>query len=236
LRTKPTQHELEAIRRETEELVYYIRQRIGIRFGEFYQMSFNPAALRADMHNLTQELQDAWKELVRIVSYDVSQEMLATTLRLEKKLRSMLRGYRDRRVHEIRDELEDFESVERLDNGVNTPDVDEQLEVAPPEGRWLMQQFKNPKTFFEGGGSKKLKDQLETRVLESVSQYGEQHIARLVAHYEEAYTVWVEEANAQLKESVDEYVHGGLSAYEREVDLGDLQRRLEELKVIKYRS
>jgi hypothetical protein len=145
----------------------------------------------------------------------------------------MLKAYGDRRIQEIREELGEYESADVPATTVLTPDVTEMLEIEAPEGKWLLQQFKNPKVFFEGGGSKKLKDVLESRILEAVSLYGDRHVERFVPHYEDAYTTWVVTTNEQLRESVDEYVQGGLSAFEEEVDLEDLRSRLDKLAHLK---
>lgn len=230
----PSGLELDGIRREAEELVYYIRQRISIRFGEFFQLAFNPSSLRSDASSMQQELQDAWKELVRIVSYDLSQEMLATSLRMEKILRKMLKGYRERKIVEVQSELPGYAPAESQDLFVSTPAVDEQLELQGPDGKWLLQQFKNPKTFFEGDGSKKLREQLEPMVLEAVSRYGELHIERFVPHYEATYSGWVQAVGGQLSEALDEFVQGSLDVFEQQIDLGDLKRRLDELNELRH--
>lgn len=230
----PSSHELDGIRREAEELVYYIRQRISIRFGEFFQLAFNPSTLRSDASSMQQELRDAWKELVRIVSYDLSQEMLATSLRMEKILRKMLKGYRQRKIVDVQSELPDYAPTALQDPSVSTPVVDEQLELQAPDGKWLLQQFKNPKSFFEGEGSKKLREQLEPMVLEAVTRYGELHVERFVPHYEAAYAGWVQAVGGQLGEALDEFVQGSLDAFEQHIDLEDLKHRLDELNALRH--
>ena len=226
----PAEREREAVRRETEELVYYIRQRIRIRFGEYYQLSFNPAALNSGTADMARALLEAWHELVRLISYDLSQEMLATTLRIEKLLKAMLQEYWDRRQQDIRARLADFDAGGLPGLEADPPQVDEQLNPAPPDEKWLLRQFRNPKAFFEGEGSGKLRALLEEQLMEAVAQYGERHAARLVDHYQQVYRIWMQAANTRMKAALDEHVEGGLHALEKGTDLAGLKRRLDELR------
>jgi small GTP-binding protein len=227
-----TPREQEAVKRETEELVFYVRQRIGIRFGEFYQLSFNPSVLGTNTAP-AQALADAWNELVRLISYDLSQEMLATTLRIEKHLKTMLREYRERKTAEIRGILPEF-TAPGEDAAVrsSTPEVEERLPIDRPETKWLLQQFRNQKAFFEGDGSKKLREQLELRFTAAVARYAEGHIERFVSHYTEVYAGWQKEEAARLRAGLEEFVKGGLAALEQEADLDDLRRRKRELEAL----
>ena len=68
---------------EAEELLYYIKQRVFFRFGDFFKEAFNPAALRDDGRNLKKALQAALDELLESLGFDFAQELRATTVRLD---------------------------------------------------------------------------------------------------------------------------------------------------------
>ena len=68
---------------ECDELIYYIKQRVFFRFGEFFKDSFNPTLLRDDGRNLKKVLQNALGELLEQMGFDFAQELRATTVRLE---------------------------------------------------------------------------------------------------------------------------------------------------------
>jgi hypothetical protein len=227
-----TAREQEAIKREAEELVFYVRQRMALRFGEFYQLSFNPASLGTNAPP-ARALTDAWNELARLVSYELSQEMLATTLRIEKHLKAMVGDYRERKTEEIRRLLPEFAApAEEADFRSDTPEVEERLMIERPDTRWLVQQFRNQKAFFEGDGSKKLREQLEQPFAAAVARYAERHLARFVDHYAGVYAAWQEAEAARLRAGLEEFVQGGLAALERKADLDDLRRRLRELEAL----
>ena len=68
---------------ETDELVFYIKQRVFLRFSDFLKEAFNPALLKDDGRNLKKALQSALEEFLEDFGYDFAQEMRATTLRIE---------------------------------------------------------------------------------------------------------------------------------------------------------
>ncbi len=78
-------NELKAVAQEVKELVYYVRQRTAFRFGELYNQAFNPAAFREEGLDLKEMLKAAYQDLINRIAFDLSQETLATTLRMEKK-------------------------------------------------------------------------------------------------------------------------------------------------------
>ncbi|RDF38904.1 dynamin family protein, partial [Acinetobacter baumannii] len=64
--------------------LYYVKQRLFFRFNELYNLAFNPSVLKEDGRNMKQALQGCLTDLMRSISYDLAQELRATTLRLEK--------------------------------------------------------------------------------------------------------------------------------------------------------
>ena len=69
--------------KEVQELFHYIQQRIRFGFGEFYNYAFNPSSLQDDGRDLRRAVWTSWLELQRMLQLELSQELLASTLRLE---------------------------------------------------------------------------------------------------------------------------------------------------------
>ena len=55
----------ERLAQEAEELVYYIKQRVFLRFGDFLKESFNPALLKDDGRNLKKAIQCGLRSISR---------------------------------------------------------------------------------------------------------------------------------------------------------------------------
>ena len=72
--------------------MYYVKQRTMYRFGELYNFAFNPSTFRDEARDPKAALQFAWNELLRMIGHDLSQEVLATTLRVENRMNLISRN------------------------------------------------------------------------------------------------------------------------------------------------
>lgn len=227
-----TDHDLQDIRSEAEELVYYVRQRIQYRFREFFTLAFNPASLRAGQGDIQQALQEAWKELIRLLSYELSQEMLATTLRMEKKLLAMLDNEREKLQQKLQEHFEDMVLPEPMTLDAGVPHVEEELTVDSPQVKWLVQHFKNAKQFFEGDGSRKLQEQLELRLQPVITSYAEAHVARFSDYYQALYDQWRSIRHQQILQTVKEFIQGLSDLNDQKLDVAALNQKCLKLQSI----
>ncbi|GIP37403.1 hypothetical protein J31TS4_06830 [Paenibacillus sp. J31TS4] len=209
--------------KEAEELVYYIRQRLSYRFGDFFALSFHPGALREDQGDIRSALRSSWHELVRYLSYDASQEVLATTLRLEQTLTKEARKRRGQLWHKTSALLPGYPEPETETLAFETPEVAETVAAEEPESRWLTRFYKNSKFFFEEGGRTKLREELEGRLLADVGRYLDEQLALL----KNAYRIQAEERMAQLLEqdmgTLREHYEGIRASLDQHVDVKQLE-------------
>ncbi len=75
--------EEQAMQNEVKELLYYVQQRLFLRYNDVFTEFINPASLRTD-GNVKVQLQQCVMELVAFIQHDLLQEMRATSLRLER--------------------------------------------------------------------------------------------------------------------------------------------------------
>lgn len=64
---------------ENKELIYYIKQRVFLRFNDFFKNAFNPSVLKDDGRNLPKVLQSSLSELIEQLGFDLAQELRALT-------------------------------------------------------------------------------------------------------------------------------------------------------------
>src|SRR5690606_5021097 len=104
----------EELAQEIEELIYYVAQRVNYRYGELYNLSFNPSTFADQALNEKDKLSTAYKELLHHLTFDLSQELRATTLRIETYMNRTLQ-----RLH-----MESSERLSTLLPGFAAPDVE----------------------------------------------------------------------------------------------------------------
>ena len=146
---------------ELQELIYYVNQRVFIRYMDFYRESFNPATLQKKGNN-SKMLAKALGELLNSMGFDFAQELRATSLRLEKFLQKQgvkLQQQINDKLREISGEL-----PLSLQDVSYSCDLEFVTAFQQAEGKYFQSAlaiYKNPKAFFEGGGSREMADALE---------------------------------------------------------------------------
>lgn len=159
------------LEQDIDELLYYVKQRLFLRYRDQFKIYFSPAALRNDDGDMKRILFAALDELLQFIRFDLLQEIRATTLRIEKRIDLL---------------LEDFykqlqAGIYRLDETCSlipyakpsafaTPALDEGVEgLDPKQFLSVLNLFKNKKRFFEEGENAKMCDELEGMLQQPVA-------------------------------------------------------------------
>lgn len=84
-----------------------------------------------------------------MIGYDLSQEVLATTLRVENRM-NLISGNRVKRWEEqLRQVMDGFESGTYESNTFVTPEISSKMEAPEISLKLLQSHFKNPKQFLK---------------------------------------------------------------------------------------
>jgi hypothetical protein len=224
--------EIKELGKEIQELLYYVKQRTLFRFGELYKLAFNPSSFREASLDPKQALISAWKELQSMITYDLSQEVLATTLRVENRINQLAAKRFKDWEEQISKWIDGYESSAYESRRFVTPEVMAELEVPEVHSKLMMGFFKNAKHFFEGEGKDQLRSELESRMNGPVAEQLEKQRKVL----EQAYVIqmqnWLQELKEQHQRQLSEHVRGLLNALEMKVDVNELnavQQQLIEL-------
>ncbi|MBP2631658.1 MAG: Dynamin family protein [Firmicutes bacterium] len=219
---------------EAEVLIYYIKQRVFLRFSDFFKEAFNPAVLRDDGRNLKKVLQHALGELLEQIGFDFAQEMRATTVRLDRFAEKITSEYQSSLVEMIREINQDlsFSTFEFKDEA----QID--FEAAFQEIEYglfskAMAYFKNPKSFFEKGENKLMRDEMYCVLNIAADTYLQNEQKRIQALYEAVMDAEFGELILQMTEQTDDFYLSLLSALDGGVpaeQLIEIQQRLTELK------
>lgn len=198
---------LERLQQETDELLYYVKQRVFLRFAEFYREAFNPADLCKGPAKAL--LQNALQQLLDHLGFDFAQEMRATTMRLENFLSGLLterQGAYASRLQAIN---------RRIMLPAWEEKADLQLPFAPAftaldlQHFWpILKRFKNPQAFFEQGGSQQMAEALQAVLLPEADRYLAVERKRLVQKVDTAVTQLFGMLQQQNQQSLQEIYAG----------------------------
>ncbi|MGE7273990.1 dynamin family protein [Brevibacillus panacihumi] len=212
--------------KEREELLHYVKQRLFFRFNELYGFAFNPAVLKEDGRNMKQALQGCLTDLLRSISYDLAQELRATTLRLEKFLNKQGLTLVQNWQRDVQGYAAGLSLTPYQPRQVETLTFAEELPVSAQALQPALSLFKNTKDFFEQDGRVKMRDELEKRLQEPVTAYVAQGSEQLQGQFSTLFAEVVKAERDRVKEQVDSYFTGLLAALEMKVDLDELAGKM----------
>ncbi|MDQ0272063.1 dynamin family protein [Cytobacillus purgationiresistens] len=211
------------LEQEADELVFYIKQRVFLRFGDFLKESFNPALLKDDGRDLKKALKVALNDFLQSFGFDFAQELRATTLRLEVYIGKQLQQSFDRltkQAQEINQQL----SFSRLEveamEGTDFETAFVELDLV--QFKKAMSHFKNPKSFFEKNERKYLADELENALQVPADDYLQKSNQQLKDYYEGMLKQEDERLIASLSNQVEEYYEGMMAALTADFSVAQL--------------
>ena len=215
---------------EMEELLYYAKQRVFLRFNDFFKEAFNPAVLRDDGRDLKKALRHSLGELLEQVGFDLAQELRATTVRLERFAQKQAAEYQQglaERLGEINADVSfaEFELENREHLEFSAAFQDALLE----KFNKALACFKNPKAFFEQGESKAMGEALYELLSVLADEYLQREKGRMQTSYDAVLEAEFARLIGQMTEQAAEFYLSLLSALDGGVPveaLLDIQRRL----------
>ena len=143
---------------EQKDLLYYVLQRVYLRYTDFFKESYNPAVFNTK--STSAALDFALKELVGSLSFDFEQEMRVTNFRLSKFL---VARFKERYTTDVRKMKDMNDSFSFMPFELEDPEI---LEFTGPFNDYnkykeVNKLFKNSKAFFEKNERFLLRDKLE---------------------------------------------------------------------------
>jgi small GTP-binding protein len=214
-----------ALEKEVKELLYYVKQRVFLRFTDMFNETFHPSVLSDDHKNIKQALNNSLDELLEFVAFDLIQELRATSVRNEGFLRKQIKS-----IHQSTNrEIETIHASLQL-TYVNPSKVEllEFVSLADQLGKQIFQKtlasFKNAKAFFEKGGKKDMKDELEKLLQEPVSRYIEMYEEEMKKYYSSIFIKQLDQWIQAAEQEVDNYFDGLKEILTEKMDIEELKR------------
>ncbi len=207
---------------ELNELVYYIGQRVFLRFNDFFREAYNPAAFTNK--STDQALQDALQETVQMVGFDLTQELKVTNLRISNFLNKQLA---ERQRAEVRT-LKEIDGA-FVPASYETEEADLLSFTRPFQEidayKSVNKLFKNGKAFFERGEREQLKNRLEELLRQDTERYLNEENSRI----EQWANQWIGKEADHLRKHL---LHECLTQIESERILLDGAENLEEWRAV----
>ena len=153
---------------ELSELVYYILQRVFLRFGDFFKEAYSPSVFVNN--SADRALKGALAETVQMIGFDLTQELKVTNLRMLNFMKKQLNNRQRLEISGLNEKDSSiapspYESQDADMLFFGTPYAD------PNNYGSVNRLFKNQKAFFEKGERDVLKVRLEELLKADASIY-----------------------------------------------------------------
>lgn len=227
----PRDAEKKRLKKEIEELTFYSKQRVFLRFSDFFKESFNPAVIRDDGQDLKQVLRNALKELLESLGFDLAQEMRATALRSEMFVNKLLKEKQtslQQQIQAVRKSvsLQTYEANKR-DTLEFTRAFDE---LNDADFKKELALFKNPKAFFEKNEKVKMAEAIQEKLDQPALDYVGAQGERQFAEFESMLDEELARIQEKYQEEITEIFSGLRSALEEKVDIPYYEQILAKMK------
>ncbi|MGG3805336.1 dynamin family protein [Metabacillus fastidiosus] len=218
------------LKQEIKELLFYVKQRLDFRFSDFFKEAFHPGAIQ-NGKRIDDVLRACLADLVKMVEFEIIQELQATTLRLEKYIEGRL----DSEFIRINSLLNQHTSIIRLVEmeigSISTPELHVQLgkenDLYISESLKL---FKNAKSFFEKDGKKQMSEDLRQRINTLIAQVMEHYEKNFDEYYCHILKEYHDDYIAFIKEQIKDTFKAVFDSFISEQNIDYLQKIRKEIQ------
>jgi small GTP-binding protein len=222
--------EVRSLGQEIDELLYYVRQRLFLRYSDAFNESFSSSVLRDDDRDSKRQLRRSLHELIRFLAFDLGQEMRATAVRVENQVNRGAERMFDKYVTEIASDLQGctFEPYQKV--SFPTPEFPERLRgIEDDRFAGALALYKNAKDFFERDGKVKMREEIEKRLQEPVSEYLQEASGILKSFYQDGLRNVVGQVRDNLSTEMKDYANGIEAALSMRINLEELEQTKKQL-------
>lgn len=226
-----TTPEQRALGQKIDKLVYYINQRVFLRYMDAFKEAFNPSVLSNTESSKKKDLHACLDELLQFIGFDLAQEMRATALRVETFTAGLLADLSGKIEEKVQEQANDYSFKAYEKPSFSTATFENGLQdVKRNDFADILSLFKNAKQFFENNGQKEMRDQLEERLQQPVADYLSDNGERIKDIYGLAFEQEAESLKQQLAEQTEEYADGQLEALSADVDIDVIVKAKKEIE------
>ncbi|MFD1360488.1 dynamin family protein [Lentibacillus salinarum] len=222
------------ISQKMEKQLYYVLERLSIRFHDLFKESFNPTTITDSGKKAQQQLADSLRNLLDYAGYELLQELRAVSLRIE----SFIDDIQEELFHHYTNKsspidgtfiLPDFEKPE-----LTTPNY-EQAFIQLDSGTFdqELKQFNGTKAFFAKNEKEKMKEGLFNRLYPFAKEYIAANEEKMRASYLQQWYDIIDHVKQFIKQQIESYIANQLQMInDQSVDSETLNEKHEVLTSI----
>ncbi|GAB4073632.1 dynamin family protein [Barrientosiimonas marina] len=222
------------ISQKLQKQVYYILERLSIRFHDWFKDSFNPTTITESGSKAQTQLADNLMNLLDDVGYDLLQELRAVSLRIESLIRDMQQELFEHYKSQSSSIDEAFILPDAEPPELMTPEFQQAfLELESSDFAKELKQFNGTKAFFV----KNEKETMMTELFNRLYPYAQNYIAVYEEKMRDAYLQqWshiLDESKQFIYQQIDSYIANQLQMIDDpSIDIKTLEQKHDALTTV----
>jgi replication fork clamp-binding protein CrfC len=212
------------IGQKIEKQLYYVEERLAIRFHDMFKEVFNPTTVTASGKKAQKQLQRCLTKLIDDVSYEMLQELRAVSLRIESYL-TELQGEAYHALKQESKQIDDSFILPGLEKpSLETPVYEAAFkEVDMTSLQQPLARFKGTKAFFVHNEKEIMKEEIYDLLAPSISIYVNGNRGKMEHVYREQWEKVMQSMKWKLNKAVADYAENNLSFMADTADIGLLR-------------
>jgi predicted GTPase len=200
----------EQIEQRIERQLYYVIERLGIRYHDMFKEMFNPTTITENGRKAMKELKNALDNLLEYVRFELGQELQAVSLRME--------GYTLDLANEVYQAMQSenkainalFSLPNQFDYELSTPSYEKNLTTLnKKEFEATLSKYRGTKAFFVQNEREIMKEEIYTMLLPVVEHFIDTNQKEMLSSYlnqwDQLITTMKETTNQRLNKQVENY-------------------------------
>ncbi|WP_106497509.1 dynamin family protein [Lentibacillus sp. Marseille-P4043] len=221
------------IEQKIEKQLYYVIERLGIRFHDMFKEFFNPTTITETGKKAMIQLRKNTDGLLDYIGYELVQELRAVSLRVESYVQSL--------AQDAYAELN--EKSTQIDKKLMLPGL-ASFDLTTPEYQQAFTEldqhifqkslalFKSTKAFFEKNEKEQMKEEMYQTLAPFAQQYIDENKGIMVESYRKQWDHVIKTVQQKTCKNIDMYVDNSLSMLTETVDMELLAAKQEKLAAI----
>ncbi len=221
------------INQKIEKQMYYMNERVLLRFSDFFKEAFNPSTINGTGGVAKEQLKQALQDLLDQLREELLNECRAVTVRIESYLNDKLGEFNKDIQDKGKNVQEELSLPNAQDIDIETPSFNKPFEkVKKSEVEKPLSSFKNTKSFFEKNEKEQMKEDLLNRFKPIIQTYIDEQKHHLQEYYQPQWNTYVEREKEALTKALKEYYEGLRFALGDQLNIEELKAKREKLRTL----
>lgn len=219
------------IKQRIEKQLFYVVERLGIRFHDMFKEMFNPTTITENGRKANEQLKNALDNLLEYVRFELNQELQAVSLRVEGTAKELASEVYNVFTAENKAINPLFDLPNEYTIELQTPVFKEKMEnLSLKDFQHILGKYKGTKAFFVQNEKEWMKEQLYAVLLPYVEKFIKENEKIIIESFRDQWEISISQMKEKTNQRLRQHIENYFAMLEAPIDFDLLERNLTLLK------